>query len=198
MKTPALLPASPEPAYRGDLFQTPFGDLALLVDSRGHLQRILFLEAHRDPAEAAASILDAGQTFEPDPRAAAPFAEQLREYFDRRRVTFELPLAPRGTDFQREVWAHLLRIPYGETSTYSEAAERLGRPRAARAVGRANATNPLPILVPCHRLVGRNGSLTGFAGGLEFKRGLLELESRGAQSARTAAFDYGSRVARVR
>ena len=182
MKTIALLPATPESAARGDRLSTPFGDLGLLVDSRGHLQRILFLEVDQTLAEAATSTLEDDQTFVHEPRAAAPFAEQLREYFARRRSSFELPLAPRGTAFQRQVWEHLLQIPYGETSSYSETALRLGRPRAARAVGRANATNPLPIVVPCHRLVGRDGSLTGFAGGLEFKRGLLDLESKSSKS----------------
>lgn len=172
-----LLPAHPEPASRGDRLQTPFGDLGLLIDSAGQLQRILFLGTAESLPEAAAPFLAPRQTFEPDPAVAAPFAAQLQEYFTHRRTSFDLPLAPHGTKFQCQVWWHLLQIPYGETSSYAETAKSLGRPRAARAVGRANATNPLPVIVPCHRLVGSNGSLTGFAGGLDFKRGLLALES---------------------
>jgi methylated-DNA-[protein]-cysteine S-methyltransferase len=111
---------------------------------------------------------------------AAPFAaarEQLAEYFDGRRRRFELPLAPAGTGFQRRVWSALESIPYGETSGYGELAARLGRPDAARAVGAANGRNPLSIIVPCHRLVGAGGALTGYGGGLDRKRFLLALEA---------------------
>lgn len=103
-------------------------------------------------------------------------AAQLREYFAGRRTEFDLPLAPTGTDFQRRVWRELQRIPYGERITYGEQARRLKRPSAARAVGAANGRNPLPIVVPCHRVVGSTGNLTGFAGGLAMKAQLLELE----------------------
>lgn len=109
----------------------------------------------------------------------APFAEvmrQLRQYFDGERCSFELPLAPRGSAFQQDVWRELQRIPYGETISYGELARRIGRPRACRAVGLANGANPLPIIVPCHRVIGADGSLTGFGGGLPIKRQLLELE----------------------
>ena len=101
---------------------------------------------------------------------------QLDEYFAGLRRTFELPLAPRGTPFQREVWFALADIPYGQTCTYAQLAMRLGRPTASRAVGAANGRNPLGIILPCHRVVGANGALTGFSGGLEAKRFLLELE----------------------
>lgn len=177
-KPPRLLPAHTEPARRGDRFQSPFGDLCLLVDAGGRLQRILFLEKGEDLCQAVEPFLDRGHSLRIDPEATAPFALQLGEYFAGHRREFDLPLAPRGTAFQLQVWRHLLQIPYGETLSYSAAAYRIGRPRAARAVGRANATNPLPVVVPCHRLVGRDGSLTGFAGGLDFKRKLLQLESR--------------------
>lgn len=101
---------------------------------------------------------------------------QLDEYFAGRRRAFDLPLAPQGTPFQREVWFALADIPYGQTRTYAQLATRLGRPTASRAVGAANGRNPLGILLPCHRVVGANGALTGFSGGLEAKRFLLELE----------------------
>jgi len=103
-------------------------------------------------------------------------ATQLREYFSGRRQRFDLPLAPRGTAFQRSVWAALERIPHGQLRSYGDIARAIRRPTAARAVGAANRRNPLPIVVPCHRVVGSDGSLTGFAGGLEVKRRLLELE----------------------
>ena len=110
---------------------------------------------------------------------ALPFeavVAQLQEYFAGRRQFFELPLAPEGTPFQRTVWQALTRIPYGETISYGELARRIGKPQASRAVGLANGANPLPIVVPCHRVIGADGSLTGFGGGLDIKRKLLALE----------------------
>lgn len=101
---------------------------------------------------------------------------QLCEYFDGRRTTFHVPLAPDGTPFQRRVWDALASIPYGQTISYAELAARVGRPGASRAVGAANGRNPLPIVLPCHRVIGANGALTGFGGGLPTKRFLLELE----------------------
>jgi len=101
---------------------------------------------------------------------------QLGEYFAAERRRFDLPLAPRGTEFQLRAWEALRQIPFGEVRTYAEQAAILGRPTAARAVGAANARNPLPIVIPCHRVIGADGTLTGFAGGLEAKRWLLEHE----------------------
>ena len=101
---------------------------------------------------------------------------QLRKYFAGTRRTFDLPLAPRGTAFQQRVWAALRAIPYGETRTYGELAAAIGSPSASRAVGMANHHNPIPIVIPCHRVIGANGTLTGYAGGLEIKRKLLALE----------------------
>ncbi|VXC38587.1 Methylated-DNA--protein-cysteine methyltransferase [Pseudomonas sp. 8Z] len=101
---------------------------------------------------------------------------QLDEYFAGQRRQFELRLAPRGTTFQQAVWQALLAIPYGSTCSYSQLAEVIGRPNAVRAVGSANGANPISIIVPCHRVIGRNGSLTGYAGGLPRKQRLLELE----------------------
>jgi len=117
-----------------------------------------------------------------------PVGEALRQlaaYFGGRRRAFDLPLAAGGTPFQRRVWAALLTIPYGETITYGELARRVGRPTAARAVGAANGRNPLPVVVPCHRVIGGDGRLTGFYGGLHLKSGLLALEgaTTGAPSA---------------
>lgn len=103
-------------------------------------------------------------------------AEQLREYFCGKRHAFDIPLDPQGTDFQKQVWQQLLKIPYGQTISYGEQAQRLGRPQAARAVGAANGKNPIGIIIPCHRVIGASGHLTGFAGGLEVKRQLLDLE----------------------
>lgn len=113
----------------------------------------------------------------------APFAEaarQLGAYFAGKRHSFDLPLAPTGTPFQREVLAALQQIPYGETRSYGELAKAVGRPKAGRAVGAANGRNPLPIVIPCHRAIGSDGSLTGFGGGLATKRFLLDLERRHA------------------
>jgi O-6-methylguanine DNA methyltransferase len=111
-----------------------------------------------------------------DRAALAPALTQLREYFSRIRREFDLPLDARGTAFQKGVWAKVARIPYGATTTYGEIAQRIGRSRAAHAVGAAVGANPLPILIPCHRVIGAGGSLTGYGGGLEIKAELLRLE----------------------
>ena len=103
-------------------------------------------------------------------------AAQLREYFDGKRKTFDLPLAPRGTEFQLTVWKALQAIPYGKTCSYGQLADRIGNPRACRAVGMANNRNPITIIIPCHRVIGSNGSLTGYAGGLDLKDKLIMLE----------------------
>lgn len=105
-------------------------------------------------------------------------ARQLGEYFAGQRQRFELPLDFFGTDFQRQVWAALLTIPFGETRSYSEIARQIGNPSAVRAVGAANGRNPISIIAPCHRVIGASGSLTGFAGGLQAKQYLLALEGR--------------------
>ena len=104
--------------------------------------------------------------------------KQLGEYFAGTRKNFDLPLAPRGTDFQRQVWAALREIGYGETCSYGAIAQSIGNANAVRAVGAANGSNPIAIVVPCHRVIGANGSLTGFGGGLDTKRFLLDLERR--------------------
>ncbi|SDD53748.1 methylated-DNA--[protein]-cysteine S-methyltransferase [Aquimonas voraii] len=104
-------------------------------------------------------------------------ADQLHEYFAGRRRRFELPLAPQGTEFQRAAWQALAAIPFGETRSYAQQAAALGKPAATRAVGAANGRNPLPIVLPCHRVIGANGALTGFGGGIEIKRWLLAHEA---------------------
>lgn len=105
--------------------------------------------------------------------------DELNAYFSGRLQTFSLPLAPQGTPFQLRVWEQLKQIPYGQTLTYGELAARAGSPHGARAAGMACHSNPIPILIPCHRVIGKNGSLTGFAGGLELKEKLLFLEKNG-------------------
>ncbi|RYX79931.1 methylated-DNA--[protein]-cysteine S-methyltransferase [bacterium] len=106
--------------------------------------------------------------------------KQLSEYFSGTRTSFDLPLDFRGTDFQKSVWAELLKIPFGETRTYGQIAHSLNNPKSVRAVGAANGRNPISIIAPCHRVIGANGTLTGFAGGLPAKHHLLQLESRRA------------------
>ena len=109
---------------------------------------------------------------------AALALDQIIEYLGGKRREFDLPLDVRGTDFQRRVWAAVAAIPYGQTRTYAEVARMIGKPKAVRAVGAANGANPLPLVVPCHRVVGSDGSLTGYGGGLDVKRELLEMEKR--------------------
>jgi methylated-DNA-[protein]-cysteine S-methyltransferase len=113
-----------------------------------------------------------------DALAVAVAAIQLEQYFAGERTSFDLELALEGTEFERRVWDEVRAIPYGSTASYAEIAARIGRPGACRAVGRANALNPIAVVVPCHRVIGSDGSLTGYAGGIEMKRALLDLEAR--------------------
>ncbi len=152
-----------------DYMQTPIGRLMLAVDGRG-LRHVDF-ENGKYPAAI-------GEDWEHGPGALHEARAQLKAYFAGKLTEFDLPLAPRGTDFQQQVWLALLRIPYGATTTYGEIARELGDMNATRAVGAANGRNPLPIIVPCHRVIGANGSLTGFGGGLPTKRWLLDHEQR--------------------
>lgn len=114
----------------------------------------------------------------PEIEILARTARQLDEYFEGRRKTFDLPLDVQGTDFQKSVWAELAKIPYGETTSYGEIARRLKNEKAVRAVGAANGRNPISIVVPCHRVIGANGALTGYAGGLPAKTKLLQIEKK--------------------
>ena len=143
---------------------SPIDPLLLVGDETG--LRELQMAPHEQPPPGA----------ERDDEALAPVAAQLADYFAGRRLAFEVPLAPVGTAFQRKVWLALREIPYGRTTTYGEIAAGLGRPTASRAVGLANGRNPLAVIVPCHRVIGANGALTGFGGGLSRKRWLLEHE----------------------
>lgn len=112
-----------------------------------------------------------------DDRGLRAAAKQLEEYFAGKRTRFDLPLEPRGTPFRRAVWDQLLRIPYGETATYGEIARAVGKPAASRAVGGANHHNPISIIIPCHRVIGADGSMTGYGGEIHRKRLLLDLEA---------------------
>jgi len=147
--------------------RSPVGKLLLVGDAEA-LTRVHF--------QAGPRPFLPRRGWEHDDAPFAPALTQLREYFCGTRRTFELPLAPVGTPFQLAVWQALRAIPYGETVSYGELARRVGLAGGARAVGVANGANPLPIIVPCHRVIGADGSLTGFGGGLETKRALLSLE----------------------
>ena len=154
---------------------SPLGPLTLAADREGTLVYLGF--GARDPRTRLLAALDpeaAGLAQEPE--LLAPVRRQLEEYFQGRRQAFELPLAPRGTPFQLRVWTELARIPYGRTTSYGELARRLGDPGLSRAVGAANGANPISIIIPCHRVIGADGSLTGYGGGLPIKRALLALE----------------------
>jgi methylated-DNA-[protein]-cysteine S-methyltransferase len=146
---------------------SPIGELTLASDGEGLTGLYMTDQRHRPELPAADGDDDA---------VLAAAREQLTEYFAGERRDFDLPLKPAGTPFQRAVWEALREIPYGETAGYGELAQRLGRPGAARAVGLANGRNPIAIVVPCHRVIGAAGALTGYGGGLERKRYLLELE----------------------
>ncbi len=141
---------------------SPLGRLTV-AEQDGALTHLLFGEQPREDACRSTPLLDRAR-------------RELEEYFQRRRQVFTLPLSPQGTAFQRLVWQGLLAIPYGETVSYGQLARAIGHPRSCRAVGGANHRNPISILIPCHRVVGSDGSLTGYGGGLEKKIFLLELE----------------------
>ena len=146
-------------------FSTPLGPMALAEDGDAKAIVRLYLPNAPTPRlmSHATPLLEQGR-------------EQLLEYLSGLRREFDLPLAPEGTDFQRRVWARLADIPWGETRSYRDLARAVDCPKGFRAVGLANHRNPIPILIPCHRVVGADGSLTGYAGGLELKRALLRLE----------------------
>ncbi len=154
-------------------FPSPLGEL-LLTASDAALTGVYFPTHDRVPSDRAGWLEDVGRG--PASDLLAQTRRQLTEYFDRARTTFDLPLDPSGTPFQQRVWAALRTIPYGATTSYGELAKRLGDPHATRAVGAANGRNPIPIIVPCHRVVGAKGELTGFGGGLDRKRWLLAHE----------------------
>lgn len=154
-----------------DTIDTPIGRILLAGD--GHtLQHVGLPEARRP------MTIPSGWKHEPF-RLAEP-AKQFAAYFRGERIAFDLPLEPAGTAFQKQVWNALVDIPYGTTISYAELARRIGNPKASRAVGLANGANPLAIVVPCHRVIGANGSMTGYGGGLPAKRYLLEHETRHA------------------
>jgi methylated-DNA-[protein]-cysteine S-methyltransferase len=143
--------------------------MALVVDEEGAVTRFSFL--HREPQKPAA-LSRTARTRE----TIISFRRQLDEYFDRKRTGFDLPLNPKGKELERRVWASLQAIPYGTTTTYGAIAARLNIENGARAVGRANGANPIPIVIPCHRVIGSDGSLVGYGAGLRIKEALLRLE----------------------
>lgn len=154
-------------------FESPIGALLLMSDGTSLTGLHTDSDKHR-PAVRAGWVRD---------DSVAPFKQaiaQLRAYFDGTLTEFDLPLAPQGTEFQMTVWRELCNIPLGQTISYAELARRIGRPTASRAVGHSNARNPISIIVPCHRVIGADNSLTGYAGGLERKRMLLAHEATNA------------------
>ncbi|WP_338492344.1 methylated-DNA--[protein]-cysteine S-methyltransferase [Streptomyces sp. SJL17-4] len=162
------------PAIQHTVVDSPYDPLTLVAVD-GVLSRVHMTgQRHRPPEE----------TFgEPDPRPFGEAIRQLDAYFAGELTEFDLPLNLIGTDFQLRVWEELCRIPYGETRTYGELAELLGKPSASRAVGLANGKNPVGIIVPCHRVIGAGGGLTGYGGGLDRKQRLLAFESGTAEPA---------------
>lgn len=145
-------------------FSSPVGTLTL-TEEEGALTGLYFGRLSRQGQEVLSPVLE-------------ETARQLSEYFSGKRREFSLPLSPKGTEFQLRVWRALETIPYGETRSYGDMARLIGSPKACRAVGMANHRNPISIIVPCHRVVGANGSLTGYGGGLDAKRFLLDLEQQ--------------------
>ena len=148
---------------------SPIGSLLLAADNNG-LREITFPKKGAPASPQPAWIENSSAFIDP--------IRQLRAYFAGELESFDLPLAPQGTPFQQKVWDELLNIPYGETISYGQLAKHIGNPNASRAVGLANGSNPIPIIIPCHRVIGSNGRLTGYGGGLPIKEKLLALERR--------------------
>lgn len=149
-------------------YESPIGRL-LLVGSDGVLEQLHFANS---PAQKNLAV-----DWKHDSARFSRPLQQLSEYFAGKRQEFDLEIAPKGTAFQQRVWQELRKIPFGRTASYGEIAERIGNGKASRAVGMANGKNPIPIIVPCHRVIGKDGSMTGFGGGLEVKKQLLSLEN---------------------
>ncbi|PXY03034.1 cysteine methyltransferase [Marinifilum breve] len=150
-----------------DIISSPIGQLLLLASDKG-LKKILFeeqidLENISDDWQQDSSKLEQVQT-------------QLKEYFEKKRTSFSLDLDPEGTVFQKQIWKELEEIPFGEIRSYLDIANSIEKPNACRAIGMANSKNPIPIIIPCHRVIGKNGKLTGYAGGLDIKAKLLQIE----------------------
>jgi methylated-DNA-[protein]-cysteine S-methyltransferase len=161
-----------EHSTRHAFLDSPIGTLTLIAEDDAIVE-VWFPNHSADPTAA----LD-DSTLDPGHPVLARASAQLDEYFAGTRTEFDVPLAPDGTPFQLAAWGALTTIPYGETVSYGEQASRLGDPNKARAVGAANGRNPIPIIVPCHRVIGANGHLTGFGGGVESKAWLLDHEQR--------------------
>ncbi|MEM7185099.1 MAG: methylated-DNA--[protein]-cysteine S-methyltransferase [Bacteroidota bacterium] len=143
--------------------ESPLGVLEIKGDEEG-LASIRFLDSNEPTSSEIPEVL-------------LPAVMQLKEYFNKSRTEFDLPLSPEGTQFQQEVWKKLMEIPFGKTQTYQKLANELGDPKVIRAAASANGKNPIAIVIPCHRVIGSDGSLTGYAGGLHRKKWLLEHES---------------------
>jgi len=152
-------------------YQSPIG-LIRIVETGGFLTRAEFVEQNPKSKHFQTNGISNSSTLLEDA------CRQLDEYFEGKRQKFDLALKPHGTNFQRSAWESLLRIPYGETRSYLQQAESILDPKAIRAIGQANSRNPIPIIIPCHRVIGKNGSLTGYAGGLDRKTRLLAHEHR--------------------
>ena len=152
-------------------YQSPIG-LIRMGKTGGFLTRADFVESNTETKHYQSDTESNSSALLKDA------CRQLDEYFEGRRQKFDLALKPHGTDFQRSAWESLLRIPYGETRSYLQQAESMSNPKAIRAIGQANSRNPIPIIIPCHRVIGKNGSLTGYAGGLARKTRLLAHEHR--------------------
>lgn len=166
-----------QPIAYVDTIEEPPGPFSFAANEDGALLWLQFLDGDY-PRTIEDELTKAGYLPATDPTRTAQPKRELLEYCRGERTAFTLPLALKGTDWQVAVWQALTRIPFGETRTYGQLAAELGRPGAARAMGRANATNPISIVVPCHRVIGANGALTGYGGGLHIKSRLLEHEAR--------------------
>jgi methylated-DNA-[protein]-cysteine S-methyltransferase len=156
-----------------DQFKTPIGQLKIAADEHG-LRYVLFEKNKYAVADQA--------TWQRDAKALTNVREQLLAYFSGDLKNFDVILSPHGTEFQKHVWKTLASIPFGKTWSYSDIAKKVNSPKAVRAVGAANGRNPIPIILPCHRVIGSNGTLTGYAGGLPMKQWLLEHEGIGQAS----------------
>lgn len=170
-----MKPKTPDPVYVGELNETPLGDFRLAVSDFG----LIAIEWTDSQPEFDSYLARLKRPIQPNPKKVAPYAKELREYLTGKRTAFTIPIDwTLFTPFQREALQAVFRIPYGETRTYMDIAREIDRPHAYRAVGSANAMNPMPLVVPCHRVIGTDGKLHGYGGGegLKTKEWLLKME----------------------
>ncbi|RJY18104.1 methylated-DNA--[protein]-cysteine S-methyltransferase [Parashewanella spongiae] len=178
MKLTIMSTTNTQPSLAAIIFDSPVGKLLLKANSYGLTHLTVTTDCEYEKQNLTASDAELSDEYNRAVQHVNQTREQLSEYFDGKRTSFDLALAPKGTEFQHQVWQALVEVNYGASCSYSDIANKINRPKAVRAVGAANGANPIAIIVPCHRIIGKSGKLTGYAYGLKMKQSLLDLEAK--------------------